>query len=565
MKKLYTLLMAFCLVSAVSAQVDLTLSVDMNNETVSAEGVHVAGSFQGWAADGTPMSDDDLDGIYEVTLSIEAGDYEFKFINGNDWPFEETVPDACRADLTGNTNRSVSVAEATTYAVCYGSCAPCGMSTVLLRVDMSQEEAIAPQGVHVGGNFQGWDPSTTVLSDADGDLIYTLAYSYDPTMLEADGGDLLYKFINGNDWVFPTEDIDPACGDGTGNRLIEAIETNAVTAALCFNSCTSCVAPTEITLRVDMSLQIVSPNGVHVAGDFQGWDADGTPMSDDDADGIYEVTVAVALGSYEYKFINGNDWEGLDNDNESVPADCNTNGNRLLVVEAAQTITYCYNQCSEACENDPDPADVTFNVEMNELEVSDDGVWLIGSYTDPQWQGGATMMMDDDDDGVYTATVNISGSADFQYKFTNGDPYLGGTVDATVEEMYDFETNGCGVANGVGGFNRTHTRSGEAEELDVVCYDSCVACGNGIEDGLNVDFVVYPNPTNGVLNINSDDFNGLTEINLFNAQGKLVLSEVIIFSAGQTTVIDVNEFPNGVYAITLLSGDSVSTHMIIKK
>jgi hypothetical protein len=384
-------------------------------------------------------------------------------------------------------------------------------------------------------------------------------------MLEADGGDLLYKFINGNDWVFPTEDIDPACGDGTGNRLIEAIETNAVTAALCFNSCTSCVAPTEITLRVDMSLQIVSPNGVHVAGDFQGWDADGTPMSDDDADGIYEVTVAVALGSYEYKFINGNDWEGLDNDNESVPADCNTNGNRLLVVEAAQTITYCYNQCSEACENDPDPADVTFNVEMNELEVSDDGVWLIGSYTDPQWQGGATMMMDDDDDGVYTATVNISGSADFQYKFTNGDPYLGGTVDATVEEMYDFETNGCGVANGVGGFNRTHTRSGEAEELDVVCYDSCVACGNGIEDGLNVDFVVYPNPTNGVLNINSDDFNGLTEINLFNAQGKLVLSEVIIFSAGQTTVIDVNEFPNGVYAITLLSGDSVSTHMIIKK
>jgi len=48
MKKLYTLLMACALSSAAIAQVNLTLSVDMNNEMVSADGVHVAGSFQGW-------------------------------------------------------------------------------------------------------------------------------------------------------------------------------------------------------------------------------------------------------------------------------------------------------------------------------------------------------------------------------------------------------------------------------------------------------------------------------------------------------------------------------------
>ncbi len=567
MKKLYTLLMACGLVSAMSAQVDVTFSVDMNNETVSADGVHVAGSFQGWAVDGTPMSDDDMDGVYEVTLSLELGDYEFKFINGNDWPFEETVPNACRVDLSGNTNRGISVTEATTYAVCFGSCAPCGMNTVLLRVDMSQEEAVAPQGVHVAGNFQGWDPSTTMLSDEDGDLVYTLAYSYDPAMLADDNGDLIYKYINGDDWVFPNESIDAACGDGTGNRLIEAVGVNVVTDAFCFNSCTSCVAPTEITFRVDMSLQTVSPNGVHVAGAFQGWNAGGTPMSDDDSDGIYEVTLALAPGSYEYKFLNGNDWEGADNDNESVPAGCNSNGNRVVVVEAdmPQTITYCYNQCTAECVNDPDPADITFSVDMSEMTVSPDGVWLMGSFTNPQWQAGATMMTDDDADGVYTATVNVSGSADIQYKFTNGDPYPGGTIDPTVEEMYDFETNGCGVANGVGGFNRTHVRSGVPEELDVVCFDSCVECGSGLNDLNASQFAVYPNPTNGVLNINSSDFSGLTEVQLFNAQGRMVSNQVVNFTQGQATSIDVSHLSNGVYAISLVSGGSASTQMIVKK
>ena len=36
------------LVSAAWAQTTVTLTVDMSNEMVSEDGVHVAGSFQGW-------------------------------------------------------------------------------------------------------------------------------------------------------------------------------------------------------------------------------------------------------------------------------------------------------------------------------------------------------------------------------------------------------------------------------------------------------------------------------------------------------------------------------------
>jgi hypothetical protein len=43
--------------------VNVTLNVDMENVTVSDDGVHVAGSFQGWDAGATALTDDDGDGI----------------------------------------------------------------------------------------------------------------------------------------------------------------------------------------------------------------------------------------------------------------------------------------------------------------------------------------------------------------------------------------------------------------------------------------------------------------------------------------------------------------------
>ncbi|MCF7918990.1 MAG: lamin tail domain-containing protein [Candidatus Cloacimonetes bacterium] len=71
-------------------------------------------------------------------------------------------------------------------------------------------------------------------------------------------------------------------------------------------------APPEdvnITFAVDMQYQVVSPDGVHIAGSFQGWDPAATEMFDDDLDGIYTVTLVLLSGAYhEYKYVNGNAW-----------------------------------------------------------------------------------------------------------------------------------------------------------------------------------------------------------------------------------------------------------------
>jgi hypothetical protein len=103
---------------------------------------------------------------------------------------------------------------------------------------------------------------------------------------------------------------------------------------------------------------------------------------------------------------------------------------------------------------------------------------LMGGFTTPAWQEGAIQMSDDDGDGVYTVTATVDGPAEFQYKFSNGATMVDGAADYSVGEDADFAAAGCGVSNGVGGFNRTHTRNGDTESLAVVCYNSCAACSN---------------------------------------------------------------------------------------
>jgi len=94
-----------------------------------AEGIHLAGSFQGWDPAATVMSDADMDGIFEVTLELPEGRHEFKFINGNTWEQAEVVPESCSELASNNFNRYISVGSdgaPEEIHVCFGACLPCG-------------------------------------------------------------------------------------------------------------------------------------------------------------------------------------------------------------------------------------------------------------------------------------------------------------------------------------------------------------------------------------------------------------------------------------------------------
>ncbi len=52
----------------------------------AAQRVSLAGSFNGWNPAANPMQDEDRDGVYEATVTLGAGDYQYKFVlDGNQW------------------------------------------------------------------------------------------------------------------------------------------------------------------------------------------------------------------------------------------------------------------------------------------------------------------------------------------------------------------------------------------------------------------------------------------------------------------------------------------------
>ena len=108
----------------------------------------------------------------------------------------------------------------------------------------------------------------------------------------------------------------------------------------------------------------VAGEGGHVAGEFQGWDPGATqvPVL---GYGVYEITIALSNGTYEYKFVNGNQW-GQD---ENVGA-CGNGGNRLVVVDGQNVTTSaaCFNSC-DACAGCTDP----FSLEFDPFAGEDDG------------------------------------------------------------------------------------------------------------------------------------------------------------------------------------------------
>ncbi|MGB0172162.1 MAG: hypothetical protein ACPF8Y_09300, partial [Flavobacteriales bacterium] len=463
----------------------ITFQVDMSQYSGGYGTVNLNGSFAGWCGGCIAMDDSDGDMVYSVTVDIVPDTIEYKFtLDG--WTAQEEFAggESCTSTIDGFTNRSYIVdGDATLPVVCYNSCDACetvecllDSAMVTLTVDMS-EETVNPIGVFVAGNFQGWTPGATLATDnGDG----TWSHSF----MAGVGDTIQYKWLNGTAWGFE-ETVPSDCQyPGDSNRGFEVPCEDYSHPVHCFGSCNPCGAATyAATFTVLTDNITVAADGMHVAGAFEGWS--GTAMSDN-GDGSWSITLDLEVGSYEFKFQNGlGGWEELD-----------CGGNRMVTIDGSGAVSYtgCFAQCGEsaACVTDPDPANITFRVDMSEVtDLIADSVYMIGGFTDPVWQAGAILMDDADGDLVYEATVLVSGPESIAYKFFNGNPYPNGVSTETGGETADFAAGGCGVDNGVGGFNRTHLRSGSDETLGVVCFNSCAACG--VADGTPVTFSVDMN------------------------------------------------------------------------
>jgi hypothetical protein len=89
----------------------------------------VNGTFNGWCGNCNPMTDANGDGIWETTVLLAEGPYEYKFSYSN-WSGQEafTPGTSCTVTNWGFTNRTLAVAGSQAMllpVVCWNSCSAC--------------------------------------------------------------------------------------------------------------------------------------------------------------------------------------------------------------------------------------------------------------------------------------------------------------------------------------------------------------------------------------------------------------------------------------------------------
>lgn len=96
----------------------ITFVLDAGDLAVSDAGIHVGGSFQGWAPAEYPMTLN-ADGFWETTVTIGSGSYQFNFFNGLSIFDAEFVIGECAT----NGKRNITVGEESqTVNYCWAKC-----------------------------------------------------------------------------------------------------------------------------------------------------------------------------------------------------------------------------------------------------------------------------------------------------------------------------------------------------------------------------------------------------------------------------------------------------------
>lgn len=181
MKKLYFLTCLLASFSIHAQDNNITFSVDMTGQSFTQ--AYVSGSFNSWSGESNPLSN--VSGnIWEATLPIPQGEYEYKFTFDN-WTGQEafTQGDVCTITNYGNHNRRLVVngSDKTLATAPFGVCAESatnpGPHDVTISVDMTGQTFT---NVYISGEFNGWSGTSNQLIEAvPGSGIYSSTFPLD--------------------------------------------------------------------------------------------------------------------------------------------------------------------------------------------------------------------------------------------------------------------------------------------------------------------------------------------------------------------------------------------------
>jgi hypothetical protein len=153
----------------------------------------------------------------------------------------------------------------------------------------------------VNGTFNNWCGGCAAMSDGDGDGIWTLTASIPVGTHE-------FKFAY-DSWAGQENLIQGSpctvTNGGFTNRSLVVSNADIVMPTVCWESCIACNVAADtfnITFQVDMNAVTQSFTTPEVNGTFNNWCGGCAAMTDANSDGVWELTVAIPAGTYEYKF-----------------------------------------------------------------------------------------------------------------------------------------------------------------------------------------------------------------------------------------------------------------------
>ena len=342
--------------------VDVTFNVNMSNETVSVDGVFLAGGNDFGSPGDNPMTDAGND-IWTITKQV-ASPYtgNYTFLNGNcgDWSCKEDISGQDCASGQYNDRILNGITENHVVNTCFGECTTDGTCpappSVFHAVTFSVNTdniTVGPNGMYVGGGFLGGSDAHALTDNGNN--------NWSATIDLAEGTSGNWVFFNspthGGDWNTKENLEGLECADAANynDRYLAPLSAPA-TIEYCFGECTAdCPAPpttVDVTFQVDMSQYEGSFGGVFVNGNYNNWCGSCNPMTDN-GDGTWSATLALEPGTIQYKFtVDG--WTAQEEFSGGESCTVTDGGftNRTATFDAATDLgLVCFNSCG-VCTTD---------------------------------------------------------------------------------------------------------------------------------------------------------------------------------------------------------------------
>ena len=307
------------------------------------------------------------------------------------------------------------------------------------------------------------------------------------------------------------------------------------------------MAQVDITFQVDMN-GVTGFTTPEVNGIFNAWCGSCAPMSDANGDGVWDLTISLAPGTYEYKY-SFDTWAGQETlvSGSSCTITTGIYTNRVLNVSVADTLpVVCWGSCA-ACGESVGPYNITFVVDMNNSGATFSIPEVNGTFNN--WCGGCAPMSDANGDNIWELIIALnSGTYEYKYAF---DTWAGSEALTAGDP--------CTITNS-GFTNRTLDVTGTLV-MDTVCYGSCLGCGGINVNEINAEgFSIYPNPVQNSFMIQSANL--VKAISIIDNTGKRITLPTVTLNNNVT--VNTESLSTGIYHVQVVTAKGATTQRFVK-